>query len=118
MDAAKSEQDRSQAETPRLTIAMDGERRDRASTGLGPSAGKVGAAAIGLSRKRNYYIVSGVHVDPTTGGTGMLDAAGGVIHGMLVKSKKSNKSGCAASRFVRCADGPMKRFSTNLMIAV
>jgi hypothetical protein len=35
MDAAKSEQDRSQAETPRLTIAMDGERRDRASTGTG-----------------------------------------------------------------------------------
>jgi hypothetical protein len=63
-------------------------------------------------------MLAGVHVDPTEGGTGMLDAAGGIFHGMLVKSKKSNKSGCAASRLVRCTDGPMNRLSTNLMIAV
>lgn len=63
-------------------------------------------------------MLAGVHDEPTAGGTGTLDAAGGVFHGMLVKSKKSNKSGCAASRFVRCADAPMKRVSTNLMTAV
>ena len=68
--------------------------------------------------RHRAYIVAGVHVDPTAGGTGMLEADGGVAHGMLVKSKKSNKSGCAASRFVKCADGPMKRFSTNLIMAV
>ena len=49
----------------------------------------------------SHCIVSGVHVDPTVGGTGMLEATGGVAHGMLVKSKKSSKSGCAASRFIQ-----------------
>src|SRR6266702_1536112 len=47
-----------------------------------------------------------------------LGGFGGVAHGTLVKSKNSNRLDCAASRAVRCADGPMKRFSTNLMIAV
>lgn len=43
---------------------------------------------------------------------------GGVSHGILVKSKNSNKFGCAASRAVRWAELPINRFSTNLMIAV
>ena len=46
-------------------------------------------------------MLAGVHVDSTVGGTGMLDAAGGIFHGILLKSKKSNKSGCAASHLVR-----------------
>src|SRR5579859_326677 len=52
--------------------------------------------------EQSYCMVVGVQVDPTAGGTGILEAAGGVCHGMVVKSKKSSKSGCAASRLVRC----------------
>ena len=43
---------------------------------------------------------------------------GGVAHGTLLKSKNSSRSGCAASRAVRCAELPMNRFSTNLITAV
>ena len=64
------------------------------------------------------YMLPGVHVDPTAGGTGTLEGAGGVSHGMLVKSKKSKRFGCALSRLVRWAVGLMKRLSTNLMTAV
>lgn len=46
----------------------------------------------------SYCIFVGVQVAPTSGGTGMLVAAGGVAHGTPVKSKKSSKFGCAASR--------------------
>src|SRR5215469_254409 len=51
------------------------------------------------------------------GGLG-AGGVGGFDHGTLVKSKKSIRSGWAASRLVRWADEPMKRFSTNLMTAV
>lgn len=44
--------------------------------------------------------------------------AGGVDHGTFVKSKNSRRLGCAASRGVKCAEAPMKRFSTNLITAV
>ena len=43
---------------------------------------------------------------------------GGADHGAPAKSKNSSKSGCAASRGVRWAKGPMNRFSTNLITAV
>ena len=43
---------------------------------------------------------------------------GGAAQGVLLKSKNSSRSGCAASRAVRCAALPMNRFSTNLMMAV
>jgi hypothetical protein len=51
------------------------------------------------------------------GGTG-VGGVGGVAQGTLVKSKKSSRLGCAASRGVRCAFGPINRSSTNLMTAV
>ena len=66
----------------------------------------------------HHCIVDAVHVEPTAGGTGILDDVGGVAHGTALKSKKSSKSGCAASRLVKCAVGPTNRFSTNLIIAV
>ncbi len=47
-----------------------------------------------------------------------VGGVGGVAHGTVVKSKKSRRFGWAASRAVRCAAGPMNRFSTNLSIAV
>ncbi len=47
-----------------------------------------------------------------------VGGVGGVAQGTLLKSKKSSRSGCTASRAVRCALGPMKRFSTNLITAV
>ena len=65
-----------------------------------------------------YYMVEGVQVDPTAGGTGRLEGGGGTDHGTLMKSKKSSRLGWALSRLVRCAVGPMKRLSTNLMTAV
>lgn len=55
---------------------------------------------------------------PSDCGLAGVGGVGGVDHGILVKSKKSSRSGCAASRAVRCAELPMKRFSTNLMMAV
>ena len=61
-------------------------------------------------------MLAGVQLDPpSVKGAGGL---GGVAHGSLVKSKKSSRLGCAASRAVRCAELPMNRFSTNLMTAV
>lgn len=60
-------------------------------------------------------MLCGVH---GPGGDVGVGGVGGVAQGTFVKSKKSNKSGCAASRLVRCALAPMKRFSTNLMMAV
>lgn len=48
-------------------------------------------------------------------GTG---GVGGVAQGVPLKSKKSSRLGCAASREVRYFPFPMKRSSTNLMIAV
>ena len=83
---------------------------------LGPAASGE-PLSIPKWRKSNY-IVSGVQVEPTAGGTGRLEDAGGVAHGLFAKSKKSSRLGCAASRFVRCADAPINRFSTNLMTAV
>ena len=47
-----------------------------------------------------------------------VGGVGGVAQGTLVKSKNSSRFGCAASRAVKCAALPIKRFSTNLMIAV
>ena len=64
-------------------------------------------------------MLAGVHVLRCK--SALVTAAGGeggVAHGVLTKSKKSKRFGCAASRAVRCAEGPMKRFSTNFMMAV
>jgi len=52
------------------------------------------------------------------GSVNAVGGVGGVAHGMLVKSKYSSRLGCAASRFVKCALGPINRFSTNLRTAV
>ena len=61
----------------------------------------------------------GVHgSDPRLSFDTGVGGVGGVSQGILLKSKKSSRFGCAASRAVRCAEGPMKRFSTNLMTAV
>ena len=62
----------------------------------------------------DYCMAAGVHDEVVTGAGGV----GGVAQGMLVKSKKSSKLGWAASRAVRCAVLPIKRFSTNLITAV
>jgi hypothetical protein len=47
-----------------------------------------------------------------------VGGVGGVDHGTALKSKNYSRFGCAASRFVRCAEGLMKRLSTNLITAV
>lgn len=60
-------------------------------------------------------MLSGLQVPEVVFGVG---GVGGVAQGTPVKSKKSSRLGWAASRLVRSAEGPMKRFSTNLMIAV
>ena len=56
-----------------------------------------------------------VQVPDGSWGVGRL---GGVAHGTPVKSTKSSKLGCAASRAVKWAEGPINRFSANLMTAV
>ena len=70
--------------------------------------------AHGLAHARGH-MVCGVH---GPGGATGVGGVGGVNQGEFVKSKKLSRSGCAASRFVRCAPELMKRFSTNFMIAV
>ena len=56
--------------------------------------------------------------DPSDWAVTGAGGVGGVAHGAPVKSKKSSKSGCAASWAVRCAELPIKRLSTNLITAV
>ena len=60
----------------------------------------------------------GVHVAADwEGSNGCGTPLGGFAQGTLLKSKKSSKSGCAASRAVK--ETPFKkRVSTNLMMAV
>jgi len=53
--------------------------------------------------------------DEVEAGVGGL---GGVDHGTALKSKNSSRLGCAASRFVKCAEELMNRLSTNLITAV
>ena len=64
-------------------------------------------------------MLDGVQVlTPSDSALAGVGGVGGVAQGILVKSKKSSRFGCAASLAVKCAELPIKRFSTNLMIAV
>ena len=65
---------------------------------------------------QNFCGVQGSY--PRVCGVAGAGGVGGVDHGLPEKSKKSSSDGCAASLGVRCAEGPMKRFSTNLRTAV
>jgi len=59
-------------------------------------------------------MLAGWHAEIEAG----VGGAGGVDHGTALKSKNSSRFGCAASRLVKCAEGLMKRLSTNLITAV
>ncbi len=65
-------------------------------------------------RARYGPMLDAEHADAVDGAGGV----GGVAHGTALKSKNSSRFGCAASRFVRCAEELMNRLSTNLITAV
>ena len=75
------------------------------------------ASALNLvgSKPGHGPMFVGVHDVVEVKGAG---GEGGVAQGTALKSKKSSRLGCAASRGVKWAELPRNRFSTNLIIAV
>ena len=69
--------------------------------------------------KHHGPMLSGRHgLKPSDVAVAGEGGVGGVPYGTALKSKNSSRFGCAASRFVRCAEELMKRLSTNLITAV
>lgn len=105
-----------------VTIRWRGAQKRRETMKSAPKARGSGAifragalASLALARRYGPMLAGVQLAPPSVYGVGGL---GGVAQGTLVKSKKSSRFGCAASRAVRCAELPMNRFSTNLITAV